>query len=101
MYTCYSSAVMVPFGWAICLQWGMSVVDVAGNMQEEFVQAVWTVHTYILTCVWDNGFYIGSYCMYYLYIIKYVCMYVRMYVCMYVCMYSQHCLYELGQQVLI
>ena len=38
----------------------MSVVDVAGNMQEEFVQAVLTVYTYILTCV---------------------CMYVCMYVC--------------------
>ena len=40
-----------------------SVVDVAGNMQEEFVQAVLIVHTYILTCVWDNGFLIGSYCV--------------------------------------
>ena len=76
MYTCYSSAVMVPFGWAICLQWGMSVVDVAGNMQEEFVQAVWTVHTYILTL--NNEFYIGSYCVYHLYILTYVCMYVCM-----------------------
>ena len=29
----------------------VSVVDVAGNMQEEFVQAVLTVHTYTLVCV--------------------------------------------------
>ena len=54
MYTCYSSAVMVPFSWAICLQWGMSVVDVAGNMQEEFVQAVLTVHTYIHTHMYQH-----------------------------------------------
>ena len=73
-------------------------------MQEEFVQAVWTVHTYILTCVWDNRFYIRSYCTYHLYILTYVCLYVCLYVCtyvrMYVCMYSQHCLYKLGQHVL-
>ena len=57
------------------------VVDVAGNMQEEFVQAVLTVQTYILTRVWDNGFYVGSYCVYHVYTLKYVCMYVCMYVC--------------------
>ena len=45
----------------------VSVVDVAGNMQEECVQAVLTVHTCILTCVWDNEFYRESYCVYHLY----------------------------------
>ena len=37
----------------VCSGAGMkvSVVDVAGNMQEEFVQAVLTVHTYTLVCV--------------------------------------------------
>ena len=55
----------------------VDVVDVAGNMEEEFVQAVLTVHTYILTCVWNNGFYIGSSCVHHLYILTYVCMYVQ------------------------
>ena len=47
-----------------------------GNMQEEFVQAVLTVHTCILT--WDSGQL--SYMLHIIYTYSRMCMYVCMYV---------------------
>ena len=56
------------------------MVNVAGNMQEEFVQAVLTVHTYVHThmCMGQRVIYRELLCV--SFILTHVCMYVCMYV---------------------